>query len=38
VQLLKKLGFRDVVEVGSNSGRMPPSGFAFERPILHALK
>ena len=38
VQLLKKLGFRDVVEVGTNSGRLRPSGFAFERPILHAVR
>jgi tRNA (mo5U34)-methyltransferase len=38
VQLLKKLGFRDVIEVGSNSGRLRPSGFAFERPVLHAVR
>jgi tRNA (mo5U34)-methyltransferase len=38
VQLLKKLGFRDVVEVGINAGRLRPSGFAFERPILHAVR
>jgi tRNA (mo5U34)-methyltransferase len=38
VQLLKKLGFRDVIEAGSNSGRLRPSGFAFERPILHAVR
>jgi tRNA (mo5U34)-methyltransferase len=38
VQLLKKLGFRDVVEVGTNSGRLRPSGFAFERSILHAVR
>lgn len=38
VQLLKKLGFRDVVEVGSHSGRLRPSGFAYERPILRAVK
>lgn len=38
VQLLQKLGFREVVEVGANSGRLRPSGFAFERPILHAVR
>ncbi len=38
VQLLKKLGFHDVFEAGINAGRLRPSGFAFERPILHALR
>jgi len=38
VQLLKKLGFREVAEVGANSGRLRPSGFAFERPVLHAVR
>jgi len=38
VQLLKKLGFRDVIQAGCNSGRLRPSGFAFERPILHAVR
>jgi len=32
------LGFRDVTQVGCNSGRLRPSGFAFERPILHAVR
>ena len=38
VQLLKKLGFRDVFEAGTNSGCLRPSGFAFARPILHAVR
>jgi tRNA (mo5U34)-methyltransferase len=38
VQLLKKLGFRDVRVAGTNSGRLRPSGFAFERPVLHAVR
>ena len=38
VQLLKKLGFRHVFEAGTNSGCLRPSGFAFERPILHAVR
>ena len=38
IQLLKKLGFRDVMEIGRNRGVLRPSGFAYDRPILHALK
>lgn len=37
-QLLKKLGFRDVVRVGSHSGSLRPSGFVYERAILKASK
>ncbi|MGA2435645.1 MAG: hypothetical protein ABSG25_10205, partial [Bryobacteraceae bacterium] len=38
IQLLKKLGFRDVIEAGTHSGRLRPAGFLFERTILHAVK
>lgn len=38
VQLLKKLGFREVVRVGSHSGTLRPSGFAYNRAILRATK
>ena len=38
VQLLKKLGFRSVVEHGRHSGVLRPSGHVYERSILHALK
>ena len=38
VQLLKKLGFASVAEVGRNRGVLRPSGFAYDRPILHAMK
>jgi tRNA (mo5U34)-methyltransferase len=38
VQLLKKLGFQTVTEVGRNRGVLRPSGFAYDRPILHAVK
>jgi tRNA (mo5U34)-methyltransferase len=38
VQLLKKLGFARVTEVGRNRGVLRPSGFAYDRPILHAVK
>lgn len=37
-QLLKKLGFASVTEVGRNRGVLRPSGFAYDRPILHAVK
>jgi 2-polyprenyl-3-methyl-5-hydroxy-6-metoxy-1,4-benzoquinol methylase len=38
IQLLKKLGFRGVSEVGRNTGVLRPSGFVYDRPILHAVK
>lgn len=38
VQLLKKLGFRDVVEVGHHSGVLKSFGYAYDCPILHATK
>ena len=38
VQLLKKLGFARVTEVGRNRGVLRPSGFTYDRPILHAIK
>ena len=34
--LLKKLGFRNVVDVGKHRGVLRPSGFVFERSILRA--
>jgi tRNA (mo5U34)-methyltransferase len=36
VELLKKLGFRSVTEVGRNRGVLRPSGYVYDRPILHA--
>ena len=38
IQLLKKLGFGSVSEVGRNAGVLRPSGFVYNRPILHAVK
>jgi tRNA (mo5U34)-methyltransferase len=38
VQLLKKLGFRDVIAVGRHTGVLRPSGHAFDRSILRAVK
>jgi len=37
-QLLKKLGFREVREVGRNTGQLRPSGYPYDRPILHAIR
>jgi tRNA (mo5U34)-methyltransferase len=37
-QLLKKLGFREVTEVGRHTGVLRPSGYAYERSILRAVK
>ena len=37
-QMLKKLGFRTVAEVGRNTGFLRPSGHPFDRAILHAKK
>jgi hypothetical protein len=38
VQLLKKLGFARVTEIGRNIGVLRPSGYAYDRAILHAVK
>jgi len=38
IQLLKKLGFARVTEVGRNRGVLRPSGYTYDRPILHAVK
>jgi hypothetical protein len=38
VQLLKKLGFSSVTEIGRNTGVLRPSGYAYDRAILHAVK
>jgi tRNA (mo5U34)-methyltransferase len=37
-QLLKKLGFAEVVAVGSNAGMLRPAGHWFSRRILHARR
>jgi hypothetical protein len=34
--LLKKLGFREVIDVGRHRGVLRPSGYVFERSILRA--
>jgi tRNA (mo5U34)-methyltransferase len=38
VQLLKKLGFRNVTEIGRNQGVLRPSGYAYDRAILQAVR
>lgn len=38
VQMLKKLGFRSVNEIGRNAGVLRPSGFAYDRAILRAVR
>jgi 2-polyprenyl-3-methyl-5-hydroxy-6-metoxy-1,4-benzoquinol methylase len=38
VQLLRKLGFRSVEEIGRNTGVLRPSGFAYDRAILRAVR
>ncbi len=38
IQLLKKLGFRGVSEVGRNAGVLRPSGYAYDRSILQAVR
>jgi len=38
VQMLKKLGFADVDQVGFHKGRLRPSGYEFQRVILRATK
>jgi hypothetical protein len=36
--LLKKLGFAEVTAVGHHSGVLRPSGYAYDRAILRAVK
>jgi tRNA (mo5U34)-methyltransferase len=36
--LLKKLGFRDVVEAGKHQGVLRSTGHRYERTVLHAIK
>ena len=38
IQMLKKLGFRTVEEVGRSQGVLRPSGYPFDRPVLHAKR
>jgi tRNA (mo5U34)-methyltransferase len=38
IQLLKKLGFREVVEHGHHTGVLRPSGYVFDRTVLHAVR
>lgn len=38
VQMLKKLGFADVEQVGFHKGQLRPSGYEFQRLILRASK
>ncbi|OFV99915.1 MAG: hypothetical protein A3F68_10115 [Acidobacteria bacterium RIFCSPLOWO2_12_FULL_54_10] len=38
IQMLKKLGFRKVAEAGCNQGVLRPSGFPFQRTVLHASR
>lgn len=38
VQLLKKLGFHSVTEIGRNKGVLRPSGYAYDRAILRAVR
>ena len=38
VQLLKKLRFRNVREMGHHTGVYRPSGYHYDRVILHAVK
>ncbi|MBI3894516.1 MAG: hypothetical protein HY313_01155 [Acidobacteria bacterium] len=38
IQMLKKLGFRHVEEVGRGQGVLRPSGHPFDHPILHAQR
>jgi tRNA (mo5U34)-methyltransferase len=37
-QLLKKLGFREVIAAGSHRGVLRPSGYQYQRSILRAVK
>jgi len=38
IQLLKKLGFRQVDEAGRNRGTLRPTGYPFDRAILRATR
>ncbi|MGH9654290.1 MAG: class I SAM-dependent methyltransferase [Bryobacteraceae bacterium] len=38
VQILKKLGFTEITQVGKNCGYLQHEAYWFERPILHAVK
>lgn len=38
IQVLKKLGFRSVNEIGRNTGVLRPSGYAYDRAILQAVR
>jgi hypothetical protein len=38
VQLLRKLGFAEVRDVGSHRGQVRPGGQAYDRRILHAIR
>lgn len=38
IQLLKKFGFSAVEEIGRNTGVLRPSGFAYDRAILQAVR
>jgi tRNA (mo5U34)-methyltransferase len=37
-QILRKLGFGDVREIGRHSGVLKSTGYVYERSILHAVK
>lgn len=37
-QMLKKMGFQTVEQVGWNRGVLRSTGYPFERPVLHAAK
>jgi SAM-dependent methyltransferase len=37
-QILRKLGFAEVRQIGSHTGVLRSSGYRFERPILHAVR
>jgi tRNA (mo5U34)-methyltransferase len=37
-QLLRKLGFREVVAVGHHTGVLRSSGYMYDRAILHAIR
>jgi len=37
-QLLRKLGFREVREMGRHTAIVQSSGFAVERTVLHAIR
>jgi SAM-dependent methyltransferase len=38
LQMLKKLGFAKVEEIGRNTGRLRPSGYEFDRPVIRARR